>query len=137
MQRCIRYVIIFTVLCFSTAVLTARISGFNVSVLPNGSRLEFDINRHVQHRLFMLQHPRRAVIDLTGVSSGIPMPRASLAGTAVKRIRSARRGPEHYRLVLDLKHPVKVNINTVSLRHHQSRMVVTLLDKPEKVVDLL
>lgn len=109
-----------------------RIEGLRVWPAPDHTRLVFDLNGPIQHRVFMLENPRRLVIDMQQVRLNSPLS-PSLDGTPIQRVRSAVRDQHHLRVVLDLSQDVQPR--SFLLRPNQQyghRLVVDLV-MPDQV----
>ena len=73
---------------------------------PDHTRIVFDISGPVEHRVFTLENPNRVVIDLLGTRAQPGLQPVSDANI-VERVRSAPRGGQNHRFVLDLRRGVR------------------------------
>lgn len=97
---------------FTASVASAaEFHALRVSGGPESTRVVFELDARVRHRVFMLENPHRLVVDLRGLSPA-SVAQAGLEGLAgaagvVKGVRSAPRHDGSLRFVLDLAGPVK------------------------------
>ena len=102
---------------------------------PDNTRVVFDISAPVEHSLFTLKNPGRIVIDVTDASVGKLMKTRQHSKGVIKAIRTATRKKTGLRIVLDLKHDVKMK--SFLLKPHQNyghRLVLDLENKSKKKV---
>jgi N-acetylmuramoyl-L-alanine amidase len=93
----------------AAAADTARLDAVRVEPAGEGLRLHLDLSRNTKHQFFMLDAPRRAVVDLATTRAGerLTLP----AGTAsIKALRTGPRPQQGLRLVIELADasPVRV-----------------------------
>ena len=100
-------------LVFLVLILTAwsvqagpRIDGVRVWSAPDHTRLVFDIDGPVDHRLFSLQGPDRLVVDFTGATMDKPVA-VDADNHYLSGVRQAKRKDGTLRVVLDLKQAVR------------------------------
>ncbi len=74
---------------------------------PDHTRVVFDIDRPVDHTLFMLKNPGRVVLDLRGADLSAELPKPEANDRLLKRLRAAPREDGVLRVVLDLKADVR------------------------------
>jgi len=74
---------------------------------PEYTRLVFDLDGVLDHRVFTLDDPQRLVIDLLDSELRGPLAETELAGTPIAGIRSAPRNGKDIRVVLDLHYKVQ------------------------------
>jgi len=103
---------------------------------PETTRVVFDVNRNVEHNVFVLKNPDRVVIDLTDAAFNHPVGDLDYHNSLVKGIRSATRQGNNLRIVLDLKAgviPKSFLLNPTAQYGH--RLVVDLepLNQPSVV----
>lgn len=115
--------------------LYAETSIENVRVwrAPDNTRLVFDLDAPMQHRVFELNNPERLVIDLPPASVEADLKKLDVEGTPISRIRTGKRDGGGLRVVLDLHERIKPR--SFSLAPNESygdRLVVDLFDKTEK-----
>jgi N-acetylmuramoyl-L-alanine amidase len=92
---------LFSAACWAQA----SISGVRISPETDTTRLVFDSNASIDHRLFILQNPDRVVIDIRNASMDVDLSRLDVSRSLLSGIRSARQGPNNrdLRVVLDLQ----------------------------------
>lgn len=110
----------------------AEVRGLRLWPAPDNTRLVFDLNAPVEHRLFTLRNPNRIVIDLKNTNVSGVLPSATYNESRIKGIRYAKRGNNGLRVVLDLNNAVKPK--SFVLKPHGAyghRLVVDLFDATE------
>lgn len=98
---------------------------------PDNTRLVFDLSGPVQHNVFTLAAPERIVIDVSGAKLATSLDQLSLSNTPITGIRSAQRGTDDLRVVIDLS--AAVTPKSFALAPNQQyghRLVVDLFDQP-------
>ena len=101
---------------------------------PDSTRLVFDLNTSLDHKIFELDNPNRLVIDLPPARFGADLKRIETKNTPIEKIRTGKRKGGGLRVVLDLNEKVKPR--SFSLAPNESygnRLVVDLFDRAEKV----
>jgi len=101
---------------------------------PDNTRLVFDLNGPVTHKIFELANPSRLVIDLPAAKFNADLALLDTSDTPVNNIRTGKRDDGGLRVVLDLSESVKPR--SFSLEPNESygdRLVVDLFDKTEPV----
>lgn len=105
----------------------AQVTGIEVREQGGGTTVAIDLSHRVDYRVFFLNEPMRAIIDLPPVgwtlSGTAPAPRGLVAG-----YRYGLFDPNTSRLVLDLAGPARVRMVRYDLvpGHGQQRLVVEL-----------
>lgn len=125
---------LFVIFCLAMALLpnistAAEIRGLRMWPAPDNTRLVFDLNASIEHRVFTLRHPDRIVIDLKNTNVTGTLPSVTYNESRIKGIRYAKRGDNGLRIVLDLKHPIRPK--SFVLKPHNNyghRLVVDLYD---------
>ncbi|WP_239923615.1 N-acetylmuramoyl-L-alanine amidase [Agaribacterium haliotis] len=120
--------IYLSLLCLLSAELfAATVEGVRLWRSPDSTRLVFDLDGPVDHKLFKLSGPERLVIDLKNSRFDAKTKDLKLADTPVKKLRYGGQKGGDLRIVLDLKHSVKP----------RSFALKRIDDKPDRlVVDL-
>ncbi len=110
--------------------LAAQVQGVRLWTAPDHTRLVFDIDQPLQHKVFSLAHPDRLVIDLPKAAPGPKLKTAGISDRHVKGIRYARRKDGTLRLVLDLKQAVRPKSFLLKPKGgYGHRLVVDLYEK--------
>ncbi|MCL6415634.1 N-acetylmuramoyl-L-alanine amidase [Aestuariirhabdus sp. Z084] len=91
----------------STSAWAATVESMRIWRAPDSTRLVFDLNGPVEHRVFPLSSPDRLVIDLTNARMASGMKSLATEKTPVKQLRWAQRNGKDLRIVLDLSGNVK------------------------------
>ncbi|MCI0667100.1 MAG: N-acetylmuramoyl-L-alanine amidase [Methylococcaceae bacterium] len=101
------------------------------------TRIVFDLSARTERTIFLLDHPRRVVIDLANTRLGARIRQPESAQPAFGRIRYARRNEHDLRIVLDLKKKVRPDSFYLKPdRKHGHQLVLDLYDSgPPKVAE--
>lgn len=91
----------------SPAAFAAKVNDIRVWRAPDSTRLVFDLDSPVEHKLLSLTKPSRLVVDLTQSQLNTKTSELDLAKTPISRIRHAIQKDKTLRIVLDLKEPTK------------------------------
>ena len=132
-----RFILLNCLIFFSTSVFAKTVTVDNVRVwaAPDSTRVVFDVSGPVKHKLFSLNKPHRAVIDLknTTLKKNTTQPKA--LDKYLKGIRSGARNKNDLRIVLDLKKQIKYKIFQLQPnKHYGHRLVIDLFDVEIKQV---
>ena len=83
------------------------LEGVRVHDAPTYTRVVFDTRSKVNYQVFTLDNPKRVVIDFDDTSESQKLAMGQVDSRVVAGIRRAERQDGIYRVVLDLKRPVK------------------------------
>ncbi len=111
-------------------VLATGIDSVRLWRAPDHTRLVFDLDATVEHKLFTLNNPSRLVIDLKQTRLNTSWTSLDLSDTPIKQVRSASRNGGDLRVVFDLSATVKPK--SFVLKKHgdkNDRLVVDLFDQ--------
>jgi len=87
---------------------SAALTGIRVSQTSDDhTRVVFDLSTGTEHNLFTLDNPRRIVIDLKRTRESSALVVVKQKTSLMRGIRSAKRGSDTLRVVLDLKNSVR------------------------------
>lgn len=81
----------------------AVVESARVETAAEYTRLVFDLDGRLEHKVFTLENPDRIVIDFTGTRLAGSFDKLDLSATPIAKIRSAARNDEDLRVVLDLQ----------------------------------
>lgn len=107
------------------------------------TRLEFELDTSLEHRVFTLENPDRVVVDLMGSRLARALDGVELDNTPIARIRSAPRNEQDLRVVFDLNEKVQPRSFVVaSTNGRGQRLVVELhnaagAERPRPVADAI
>ncbi len=96
---------------------------------PERTRLVFEVSGPVEHKVFVLQNPRRLVIDVENISFDTSLQKLDFSPTPIARLRRGVRNGRDLRIVLDLKEDITPR--SFSLKPNDlygDRLVVDLYD---------
>lgn len=139
--RAIRHCALLLGICLAGSAHAAVVENLRSYRSPDYTRLVFDLDASLEHRVFTLENPDRVVVDLLDSELRGEINSTDVAGTPVASIRSAPRNDSDIRVVFDLHHKVQPR-SFVLARNEQygDRLVIDLYDadaKPmENVVEL-
>ncbi len=90
-------------LCANFSWAQGSIQGVRMWPAPDNTRLVFDVNKPVNHRLFTLSNPERIVIDIDDARLAKPLGGLDYGKSILTGIRTAVKDKNNLRVVLDLK----------------------------------
>ena len=103
-----KLLLLMTFLCaLSSQALAAKIEGVRLWTAPDHTRLVFDIDAPVEHRVFSLSKPERLVVDFEKTQVSGSFRADKLSDKHLKGLRHAPRQDGGMRVVLDLKQAVR------------------------------
>jgi N-acetylmuramoyl-L-alanine amidase len=104
-----RLVLPLILLALSRPALTAAAVVETVRAQPTAeyTRLVFELDQGLEHKVFTLENPDRVVIDFTGTRLDADLKALELGGTPITKVRSAARNDSDLRVVLDLQGKVQ------------------------------
>ncbi|KEA64848.1 N-acetylmuramoyl-L-alanine amidase [Marinobacterium lacunae] len=105
MRVLIRFALLLTAMCGWTVQAATNVENIRVWLAPDNVRLVFDLSAPVEHNLFMLDNPRRLVLDIKDTRLGVDVDKLGLAKGPISSVRTGDRDGG-IRLVLDLKSDV-------------------------------
>lgn len=126
-----RFILLNCLIFFSTSVFAKTVTVDNVRVwaAPDSTRVVFDVSGPVKHKLFSLNKPHRAVIDLRNATLKKNTTQPKPLDKYLKGIRSGARNKNDLRIVLDLKKQIKYKIFQLQPnKHYGHRLVIDLFD---------
>ena len=113
---------------FAPALVQAtQIKAVRMWASPDATRVVFDVDRMVEHHVFVLKNPDRVVIDLANTSFSHPLGSLDYRNSLVKGIRSAAHKQNTLRVVLDMKSAVAPKSFLLNpTKHYGHRLVIDL-----------
>ncbi|GGC11529.1 N-acetylmuramoyl-L-alanine amidase [Marinobacterium zhoushanense] len=96
-----RFALLLMLVSSALAQASTNIENIRVWLAPDNVRLVFDLSAPVDHNLFMLDNPRRLVLDVKDTRLGVDVAKLGLTKGPIAGVRTGRRD-EGVRLVLDL-----------------------------------
>lgn len=121
------------------ALSQALVQGVRLWAGPDNTRVVLDLDRPVDHRLFVLHEPERVVVDLRAARWAGDARRAPPLDGVVGAVRHGRRPNGDLRIVLDLEEAVRPNSFSVLPNEvYGHRLVIDLSrERPAKPVRAL
>lgn len=107
MGKRLLYFILLLVLPLSVAAQTFEIKSARTWSAPDNSRVVFDVDGPVKHRLFVLHHPERIVVDLFNTRLEKAIDFLNIKNSLISSVRSGSRGKGDLRIVFDVKRLVQ------------------------------
>jgi N-acetylmuramoyl-L-alanine amidase len=114
----------------SAALQAAEVRDVRLWRAPDHTRVVFDLSGPVDHKLMVLDNPRRIVLDVSDARLRTDLSDLTLAGTPIKQIRSGVREGDDLRVVLDMG--AEVDPRSFALKKNEQaadRLVLDLFDK--------
>lgn len=119
--------------CLGTPAAAAVVEGLRTEQAADHTRLIFELDAAIEHRIFTLENPDRVVIDLQGTRLKASLDRLDLSQTPVARIRSAPRNEQDLRVVFDLRQPARPRSFLIARDGSQrERLIVELREPPRQ-----
>ena len=118
-----------TLFSFGEASFSAEIEGLRVWPAPDKTRVVFDLTDVVDYKVFTIENPTRVVVDFKNSKAQKQLVTPVSKNKLLRKIRSAEKQNNIYRVVLDLRR--KVNIKSFLLtpgNERGHRLVIDLLD---------
>nr|WP_228579360.1 N-acetylmuramoyl-L-alanine amidase [Halomonas sp.] len=91
----------------TTLVQAAQVDNIRLWAAPDHARLVFDLSTDAEANVFMLDNPRRLVIDLDRSELNTDLAQLDLSGSAISTVRSGSRDGGGLRVVLELSRDVE------------------------------
>jgi len=117
------------ILCLLLPALgqATQVNGVRMWSSPEGTRVVFDVDRKVEHNVFVLKNPDRVVIDLERTTFARPVTALDYSESLVKGIRTGVHDTNNLRVVLDMKsHVVPKTFLLNPTKQYGYRLVVDL-----------
>ena len=113
---------------------SVRLKNIRVWAAPDNTRVVFDVDSPVRHKLNVLSGPHRVVIDLQNTEPVARFPQPPLRDGRVQEIRYGQHGG-FLRIVLDLNKQARVNSFLLAPnKHYGHRLVVDVYDAERQQV---
>ncbi|MGA0805128.1 MAG: N-acetylmuramoyl-L-alanine amidase [Pseudohongiellaceae bacterium] len=111
-------------LCLTAPANAAVVSALRTEAAPDHTRIVFELDAALEHRVFTLENPDRVVVDLIGTRPDGVLDTVALEGTPIARVRSAARNEHDLRVVFDLRERVQPRSFLVPATNGQSDQLV-------------
>lgn len=122
--------------CCATAAQAAVVESIRTYRAPEYTRLVFDLDTPLEHKIFTLENPDRVVIDLVGSRFEGRVDDLNLGETPIDAIRHAPRNEKDVRIVLDMKSRVRPRSFLLGKNEqYGDRLVIDLYDAGEGSVE--
>jgi len=120
-------------LLIGQSAAAATVKNVRIWPAPDHTRIVFDLDKPVAHKVFSLSGPDRLVIDLDNAAIKTEIESLSLKGTPIGKIRTAVKKGSDIRVVLDLTNKVQPRSFLLKPnKQYGDRLVVDLVYK-EKI----
>ena len=132
-----RSILLYCLLVLPASVFakTVTVDSVRVWAAPDSTRVVFDTSGPIEYKLFTLDQPHRAVIDLKNSTIKKIKNQPKGIDKFLKAIRSGVRNKNDLRIVLDLKKPIKHKIFQLQPNERYGhRLVIDLFDTEIKQV---
>lgn len=100
-MRILKGLLLLLLLASQGVLAASSIENIRAWLAPDNIRLVFDLSSSVNHNVFMLDNPRRLVLDIEDAQLGVDVAKLGLNKGPIDRVRTGARG-SGIRLVLDL-----------------------------------
>ncbi len=109
------------------------VKGVELRADEDALALVLTLDGPVDHRVFLLDNPSRAVIDLSNARLLVPLPTITTAASGIRRLRGGIRNGVDLRIVADLAAPLHPRATLTSLGKREGyRLVVDLKGVDER-----
>lgn len=133
---------IITILCSSVLLLlplwanaVQQVDSVRLHRAPDHTRIVFDLDENVEHKVFVLTNPDRVVLDLTDVELSYDLQKLALKDTPIKGLRVGHHEANRVRVVFDLSESIKPRTNVLKpVEPHGWRLVLDLFDQEPKAI---
>ncbi|WP_372741118.1 N-acetylmuramoyl-L-alanine amidase [Neptunomonas sp.] len=112
-------------------VSAADIKNVRMWLAPDNTRLVFDLNGPVTHKIFSLNNPDRLVLDINDVALKTRLSKLNLKGSPIKQVRTSMNG-NNLRVVLDLSQTIRPRSFDLKPNEQYGHRLVLDLFNPEK-----
>jgi N-acetylmuramoyl-L-alanine amidase len=132
MFSCKKIFLLFLVVLLSVPgyARQAHVTSVNYEAGSNKSTIVFDVTDSPAHRVFVLDHPSRLVIDVKNAQVKNTLKQPSPSHPLFANIRAAAKNASDLRIVLDLKKPVTAKSHKLATNNSDSQhLIVNLLSK--------
>ena len=100
---------------------------------PEKTRVVFDLNGPVEHRIFSLEDPKRLVVDIDAVTFEVDPKDIQLTNTPIAQIRTGIRNQRDLRVVFDLGEVVKPkSFSLKPIMQYGDRLVIDLYTQKQR-----
>jgi len=132
MRSCWKVIFVFGLLLWSVAGIAQQINvnSLRYETTPDQTQMMLDLTSSSKHRVFLMGHPARLVIDVSNARLKQPLSQPPASHPLFLKVRSAARNETDLRIVFDLKRAVSsknVSLSSNDVGGHQ--LVIGLLDK--------
>lgn len=114
----------------AAATQAAEVNEVRLWRAPDHTRIVFDLSAPADHKLMVLNNPRRIVLDVSDTGLAANLDTLNLKGTPVERVRSGIRDGDDLRVVFDVN--AEVDPRSFALKANAQagdRLVLDLYDK--------
>lgn len=91
----------------SLVLASAQIDNVRLWTAPDHTRLVFDLDQPVEHKVFVLNSPERVVIDIKEAKIAKSFDSRGVEDRKLRRVRHGKKGKGDLRIVLDLKETIR------------------------------
>ncbi|MDC8803558.1 N-acetylmuramoyl-L-alanine amidase [Halomonas pacifica] len=117
-------------LLLAPSAQATEVNNLRLWAAPDHARLVFDLSAPAEANVFVLENPRRLVIDLADTRLAADPARLDLSGSAIGGVRSGVRDGDDLRIVLDLEREVAPRDFTLAPNDQYGHRLVVDLEYP-------
>ncbi len=129
MRGSILFLSFLTLFLMGEASFSAEIEGLRVWPAPDKTRVVFDLSETVEYKAFIVENPTRVVIDFKNSRSHKTLVSPISKNKLLRKIRSAEKQDNAFRVVLDLRRKVKIkSFQLLPANNRGHRLVIDLID---------
>ncbi len=125
------------ILLLTSPLVSAQneVSSLRLWESPTNTRIVFDLKAPVEHQIFSLKDPDRLVVDLKNIKINEDLSQLAQKGSKITSVRGAPKENQDFRIVFDLKSPLKPQSFVLPPNEkYGHRLVIDLKDNLKSVV---
>ncbi|MCZ6502646.1 MAG: N-acetylmuramoyl-L-alanine amidase [Gammaproteobacteria bacterium] len=123
---------------FPVSAGLTTIESVRVRPSPERTRIVFDLEQPVEHKIFSLSNPQRLVIDINDAKLLKSLRKVNLKGTPILAMRSSSRNGQDLRVVLDLSTEVKPRSFVLKpIMQYGDRLVIDLYTNDQQLAPVV
>ncbi|AMC99918.1 MULTISPECIES: N-acetylmuramoyl-L-alanine amidase [Halomonas] len=130
LRHCALFAVLFSLLLLAPLAQSAQVDNVRLWAAPDHARLVFDLSGHAEADIFLLDDPRRLVIDLDDSGLNTELSSLNLDGSAITAVRSGVRDGNGLRVVLELSRAVEPRHFTLPPNDQYGHRLVVDMEYP-------
>ena len=117
---------------FSAFAQSEKLERLRIWHSPDSTRIVFDVSSRTEYKTFLLENPKRLVVDLDKLDLSVALPEVQEGNQHLSGIRSGQPTSNVLRVVFDLKKPIKLESFVLTPNElYGHRLVIDLLNEDQ------